>query len=82
MMNIEDLEDQLTVKPPPEGDRSGRHEAQCHICPWTYFRDTDDDARAFLRSHIIDAHLRPGAHDPLNVETGQSTAGWIKKNNE
>lgn len=58
-MMIEDHEELLRVIPPVvEG---AKWEVRCHFenCRWCYFKWSEDEAKAFLRTHIIDAHLTP-----------------------
>ena len=71
-MHIEDLEGQLIIKPPVVA--GAKHEAVCHLCTWSFHRWTDEDARAYLRAHIIDAHLNPQNPYDFTIGTGPSTS--------
>lgn len=56
-VNIEDFEDDLVIVDPVVP--GAKFEARCHLCSWTFHKWTDDEARAWLRTHIIDEHLTP-----------------------
>lgn len=56
-MDIESIEDQLIVKPPVvEGSK---WEAVCHLCPWSFHKFTEEEARSWLREHVVAEHLTP-----------------------
>lgn len=71
-MHIEDYEDQLVIKPPVVP--GAKFEAVCHLCSWSFHRWTEDEARMFLRSHIIDAHLTPIGDRVFVAGTGPNTS--------
>lgn len=71
-MQIEDFEDQLVVKPPFAP--GAKFEARCHLCSWSFHKWTDVEARAWLRTHIIDEHLTPIADRQFIAGTGPSTS--------
>jgi hypothetical protein len=71
-MHIEDLEANLTINPP--ADSRAKFEAVCHLCSWSFHRWTEEEARMFLRSHIIDAHLTPIGDRVFVAGTGPNTS--------
>lgn len=45
-----------TIAPPRD---EMKFEAVCHLCKWTFFKWTVDEARAFLLRHIDETHVNP-----------------------
>ncbi len=72
MAHIEEIENDLVVIPPVVP--GAKHEARCHLCTWTFHKWSDNEARSWLRAHIIDAHLRPLADRPFIKGDGPATS--------
>ena len=69
-MDIGDHEDRLTVlKPKITGSK---FEAVCHLCSWSFHKWTEEEARSWLRQHVIEEHLSRSRQ--FTIGTGPRTS--------
>lgn len=71
-LDIDNIAGELTIKQPVVP--GAKFEAICHLCTWSFHKWTEDEARAWLRTHIIEEHLTPIAERMFIIGTGPKTS--------